>query len=97
MMRYHNVHLIYEGLYLDLKMELPKSVDAVPATDESSPVIFIHGGSSAIGATAIQFSRLSGYRVISTSSSANFDLVKSFGAEAVFDHKVTIYNEQYFS
>lgn len=49
--------------------------------------IVIWGGSSSMGCTAIQFAAAAGYRVISTASPANFELVKSLGATHVFDYK----------
>ena len=45
------------------------------------------GGSSATGSLAIQFAKLSGYKVIATCSPHNNDFVKSLGADAVFDYK----------
>lgn len=34
---------------------------------------------------AIQLAKLAGYKVVSTSSPRNFELVKSFGADVVID------------
>ncbi|PGH05855.1 hypothetical protein AJ79_06697 [Helicocarpus griseus UAMH5409] len=48
--------------------------------------VLIYGGSSATGALAIQFAKLSGYKVVTTCSPSNFDYVKSLGADAAFDH-----------
>ena len=45
------------------------------------------GGSSATGSLAIQFAKLSGYKVLTTCSPHNFDFVKSIGADAVYDYK----------
>ncbi|KAI3394644.1 hypothetical protein diail_2454 [Diaporthe ilicicola] len=50
-----------------------------------SPVL-VYGGSTATGSMAIQLLKLSGYDPITTCSSRNFDLVKSFGASAAFDY-----------
>jgi NADPH:quinone reductase-like Zn-dependent oxidoreductase len=59
-----------------------------PYNPISEPVpILIYGGSTATGTLAIQFAKLSGYQVLTTCSSHNFDLVKSLGADAVFDYK----------
>jgi len=48
--------------------------------------ILIYGGSTATGTLAIQFAKLSGLEVITTSSPHNFSLLKSLGADYVFDY-----------
>lgn len=48
--------------------------------------ILIYGGSTATGILGIQFAKLSGLTVITTSSPRNFDYLKSLGADAVFDY-----------
>lgn len=70
-----------QGLYQSLKLALPTEPikDATP--------ILIYGGSTATGTLAIQFAKLSGYKVLTTCSPHNFDLVRSLGADAVFDYK----------
>ena len=40
-----------------------------------------------MGQFTIQLLRLSGYKVVTTASPRNFDLVRSLGADAVFDYK----------
>ena len=47
----------------------------------------IYGGSSAMGTMGVQLAALSGYRVISTCSPRNFQLVSAMGAAEVFDYK----------
>jgi len=49
--------------------------------------IFISGGSTSVGQYAIQLAHLSGYKVVTTASPRNFDLVKSLGADVVFDYR----------
>ncbi|PYI05321.1 GroES-like protein [Aspergillus sclerotiicarbonarius CBS 121057] len=49
--------------------------------------ILIYGGASATGTIAIQFAKLSGYEVITTCSPDHEELVKSRGADKVFDYK----------
>ncbi|EXL39676.1 hypothetical protein FOCG_17731 [Fusarium oxysporum f. sp. radicis-lycopersici 26381] len=58
---------------------------------QKSPVstgktILIWGGSSSVGATAIQLMVASGFKVIATASKRNHDLVKSLGASTVLDY-----------
>jgi NADPH:quinone reductase-like Zn-dependent oxidoreductase len=69
-----------QGLYQKMNLAWPDN----PST--SKDFILIYGGSSATGTIGIQFATLSGYRVITTCSSRNFDLVKGLGAEAAFDY-----------
>ncbi|KAI9035898.1 uncharacterized protein KD926_002652 [Aspergillus affinis] len=69
----------YQILGLDLSTQ--------PFKDATSTPILIYGGSSATGTLAIQFVKLSGYTVLTTCSPHNLDLVRSLGANAVFDYK----------
>ncbi|KAB8238569.1 zinc-binding alcohol dehydrogenase family protein [Aspergillus alliaceus] len=70
-----------QGLYQNLKLALPTEPIKEPLP------ILIYGGSTATGTLAIQFAKLSGYKVLTTCSPHNFDLVKRLGADAVFDYK----------
>jgi len=69
------------GLYRFLGLPLPGAQTQV----EKAPIL-IYGGSSATGMMAVQFANLSGLRVLTTCSPANFDLVKRLGADAAFDY-----------
>ncbi|CAG8090629.1 unnamed protein product [Penicillium olsonii] len=69
-----------QGLYQSLGLPLPTE----PATKPIS--ILIYGGSTATGTLAIQFAKLSGLTVLTTCSPHNFDLVRRFGADQVFDY-----------
>lgn len=70
-----------QGMYKRLKLPLPSEPTRAPFP------ILIYGGSTATGMVGIQFAKLSGLQVITTCSPHNFELVKSFGADAVFDYK----------
>lgn len=70
-----------QGLYQSLQLALPTK----PSKQE--PHLLIYGGSTATGALAIQYAKLSGATVIVTCSPHNFDYVKSLGAVAAFDYK----------
>jgi NADPH:quinone reductase-like Zn-dependent oxidoreductase len=59
------------------------SVDAKP----NGKVLVVYGGSSSVGAAAIQLAVNAGCRVIATSSPKNFDLCLECGASDVFDYK----------
>ncbi|KAK4164413.1 Trans-enoyl reductase mycC [Cladorrhinum sp. PSN259] len=57
------------------------------AADESKrPWALVYAGSTASGTMAIQVLKLSGFRVVTTCSPANFSLVESYGAEKAFDY-----------
>ena len=71
------------ALYQKSQLALP-----YPAKD-SKPVnktVLIWGGSSSVGAAAVQLARASGLTVFATASSRNHELVKSLGAAKVFDY-----------
>ncbi|KAH7062708.1 chaperonin 10-like protein [Paraphoma chrysanthemicola] len=48
--------------------------------------VLVSGGSSSTGTCAIQLLKLAGFNVIATSSARNMELVKSFGADAIFNY-----------
>ncbi|EMC98222.1 hypothetical protein BAUCODRAFT_66865 [Baudoinia panamericana UAMH 10762] len=71
-----------QGLYQKaLKLNLPTQ------PTKNGETVLIYGGSTATGSLAIQFAKLSGYRVITTCSKHNFDAAKSLGADAVYDYR----------
>ncbi|KAF4452314.1 hypothetical protein F53441_4832 [Fusarium austroafricanum] len=69
------------ALYQTLNFPL---LDSSPK--ESFP-FFIYGGSTAMGISAIQYAKLSGATVITTSSPANAEYLRSLGADHVLDYK----------
>ncbi|SCV30554.1 related to C.carbonum toxD gene [Fusarium fujikuroi] len=69
------------GLYQHLHLPLPDDPSKEPFP------VFIYGGSTAMGISAIQFAKLAGATVITTSSPSNADYVKSLGADHVLDYK----------
>ena len=73
-----------QALYQALKLPLPPYRN--PAAQGNPPQILIYGGSTATGSLAIQFAKLSGFTVITTSSSSSFDLCKSRGSTMCFDY-----------
>lgn len=56
-----------------------------PGTD-STPLL-VSSGASSVGQYVIQFAKLSGFKVIAFASPKNFELVRSLGADEVFDYK----------
>ena len=75
------VTTVGQALYQSLGLPMPDS----PAKTKFP--ILIYGGSTATGALAIQYAKLSGLEVITACGSHNFDYVKSLGADAAFDYK----------
>lgn len=73
------------GLYQNLELAWPTPTQPDLGCGGGTPIL-IYGGSTATGALAIQFARLSGYHVYTTCSRTNFDLVRNFGAHEVFDY-----------
>ncbi|KAI0723773.1 GroES-like protein [Cerioporus squamosus] len=49
--------------------------------------VFVYGGSSACGLSAIQLAHLSGYKVVTTASARNHALLKSLGADVTIDYR----------
>jgi NADPH:quinone reductase-like Zn-dependent oxidoreductase len=75
---------------LHQSLELPSPFDARSGPERS---ILIWGGASSVGQYAIQFAKLGGFRVITTASPENFNLVRNLGwdedlgADEVFDYR----------
>ncbi|KAH8595746.1 chaperonin 10-like protein [Bisporella sp. PMI_857] len=74
------VTTVAQAMYQSLKLPLPNE------EIEARPPLLIYGGSTATGALAIQYAKLSGVAVVTTCSPRNFDYVKNLGADAVFDY-----------
>ncbi|KAJ5630744.1 zinc-binding dehydrogenase family oxidoreductase [Penicillium longicatenatum] len=72
------------GLALFKSLDLP----GYPLEPSPKPIpVLVNGGSTATGTAAIQLLKLAGFRPIATCSPHNYDLVKSYGADAVFDYR----------
>ena len=65
--------------------QLGLSLPSASPLDQAQTVL-IWGGSTSVGCNAIQLAKAAGYRVITTASPRNFDLVQRLGAAEVFDH-----------
>lgn len=68
---------------LFVRLELP-----LPSLNpkSTSKTLLVWGGSSSVGSSAVQLAVAAGLRVITTASSANFDMVKGIGASEAYDH-----------
>jgi NADPH:quinone reductase-like Zn-dependent oxidoreductase len=71
------------GLYSEQHLGLPLPTNSPQSSGKS---ILVWGGSSSVGAAAVQLAVASGLKVLSTASSKNFAFVKSLGADQVFDY-----------
>ncbi|KAI0796243.1 GroES-like protein [Irpex lacteus] len=58
-----------------------------PAKVEGDQWILVYGGSTSVGLYAIQLAKISGLKVVTTASPRNHELLKSLGADAIFDYK----------
>jgi len=72
------------ALYGPNSLQLPQPGDANPPVPGTW--LFVYGGSSSVGHYAIQLAKLSGYKVITTASKHNHELLKRIGADLVFDY-----------
>ncbi|KAG8629193.1 hypothetical protein KVT40_003058 [Elsinoe batatas] len=75
------ISTVGQGLYQSLKLTLPGEGSG------NGEYLLVYGGSTATGTLAIQFAKLSGYKVLSANSPHNDSLVKSLGAEKTFNYK----------
>ncbi|KAH6716404.1 putative ToxD-like zinc binding oxidoreductase [Leptodontidium sp. MPI-SDFR-AT-0119] len=76
----------------DLVWRIPAGVSDEAAGGQGGKVdtgssIFIYAGSTAVGLFAIQIAKKAGCTVVATASPHSFDLVKSYGADHVFDYR----------
>ncbi|CAG7974604.1 unnamed protein product [Penicillium salamii] len=76
---------VAQGMYQQLRLPLPSPTASITAADDAQPIL-IYGGSTATGTLAIQFAKLSGFKVITTCSPHNFSLVQERGADHILDH-----------
>ncbi|KAI9035219.1 zinc-binding alcohol dehydrogenase family protein [Aspergillus affinis] len=72
---------------LALRDELGLAIDPCACSERKDEFVLVYGGSTATGTMALQFLRRAGYRAIATCSPRNADLVRFYGAEAVFDYQ----------
>jgi NADPH:quinone reductase-like Zn-dependent oxidoreductase len=67
------------------KIPIVTSTDGGSSSKPATTVL-VSGGASYTGTCAIQLLKLAGFTVVATCSARNFELVRSFGADAVFDY-----------
>jgi len=67
-------------------LELPSPLEVITPGDPQRAIL-VWGGASSVGQYAIQFAKLGGLRVLTTTSPKNVGLVKGLGADEVFDYR----------
>jgi NADPH:quinone reductase-like Zn-dependent oxidoreductase len=71
-----------QTLYQSLRLPL------LPARAAPKPTpILVYGASSSVGSYAVQLAKLGGLTVHATCSPRNFELVRGFGADEVYDYR----------
>ncbi|SNX84284.1 related to toxD gene [Melanopsichium pennsylvanicum] len=76
-----------QALFHRLGLPVPDlSKGAIPVTQDSEAIL-IWSGSTTVGQWAIQIAHISGFRVITTASPHNHQLLKSIGADDIYDYK----------
>jgi len=78
-----------KALFYHLKLSYPSEHQSYFQPE----YLLVWGGSSSVGAYAVQLGALAGLTVIATASPKNFDYVKSLGATYVFDHSGDVISE----
>lgn len=77
------ISTVAQGLFQSLGLPLPS---AHPPKHGQPDTVLIYGGSTATGTLAIQLAKLAGATVVTTASPHNFDLLRSLGADYLFDY-----------
>lgn len=92
----HGISMIPDGVGFDTAAAIPCAAFTAylalvrKINVQAGMVVLVHGGSGGVGSFAIQIAKNLGARVISTSSAANMDFVKSLGADWVLDYNTEI-------
>lgn len=74
-----------QALFHTPRLALPVPAQSTPR--EAAPWVLIYSGATSVGQYAIQLAHYAGYRVITTTSPKNFELVKSLGADVAVDYR----------
>ncbi|KZV68034.1 dehydrogenase [Peniophora sp. CONT] len=75
------VFTTFQTLYQSHGLRIPLEV-----TSESIPLL-VYGASTSVGLYVLQVAKASNFKTYALCSPKNFDLVKSFGADAVYDYR----------
>jgi NADPH:quinone reductase-like Zn-dependent oxidoreductase len=75
------------GLITGTHLQLPEHPIEV---DKGAEWVIILGGTSSVGQYSVQIAKLNGYRVLASCSPSNDKLLKSLGADATVDYKLSL-------
>jgi len=75
------------ALSVHLGLPLPFLEPESGKTPPQASTVFIYAGSTCAGLFTIQLAKLAGLTVVTTASPRSFDLVKSYGADQVFNYR----------
>ncbi|KAK1447915.1 TOXD [Colletotrichum melonis] len=75
------------AMNVHLGLPWPDEPKQNPEVSKPRQTVFIYAGSTSVGLFAIQLAKLAGYTVVTTASPHSSDLVKSYGADHVFNYK----------
>lgn len=76
-----------QALFHRLAIPVPDFSNGAIPVKEDSPEILIWSGSTTVGQWAIQIAHISGFKVITTASPKNHQLLKDLGADDVYDYR----------
>ncbi|PVH93618.1 GroES-like protein [Periconia macrospinosa] len=82
-----NTAAIVCALTIHLGLDRPDLTSSSPSPANKNKKILIYGGSSSSGGLSVRFLAHARYTVITTSSPAHHDFVKSLGAAEIIDHR----------
>ncbi|EJT98746.1 GroES-like protein [Dacryopinax primogenitus] len=74
------------GIFPSLQVPIPLSTSGLVSPTVTDQTFLVWGGSSSVGALAVQLAAIAGFKVIATASPRNFEYVKSLGADHVLDY-----------
>lgn len=84
----YGVSAVTAVLALCGRLDFPKIETLLEPTGESGKgTLFVYAGSTSAGLSVIQLAKAFGWKVVTTASPHSFDLVKSFGADAVYNYR----------
>lgn len=76
-----------QALFHRLALPVPDFSNGPVKVTDGSPEILIWSGSTTVGQWAIQLAHISGYKVITTASPKNHQLLKDLGADDLYDYR----------
>jgi NADPH:quinone reductase-like Zn-dependent oxidoreductase len=82
------------GVWTNLELPRPSTDSSSPTPTKSGEAVLVCGGSSSVGAAAVQMAIASGYEVYATASTAHSSWIRDLGAKQVFDRGQADLSEQ---